>query len=191
MIKTVYSQENGKFYAELPWEEDLSLTLTKERHATMHYGQEQALEISSSNELLEVSLASLDNVIRERNGRPLIRADRFLFARGSAQLNPQIREVLDEVVGTLKGFPEIKLRIEAHTDSRGNARTNLRLSDQRATAIRDYLIAQGIAAERLAETEGFGESQILNNCKDGVYCLEMLHQQNERYPMVVLNYDEL
>ena len=191
VVKTVYSQENGRFYAELPWQEDLSLTLSKERYGTVNYGVEQALDISSSNELLEVSLASLDNVIRERNGRPLIRADRFLFARGSAQLSPQIREVLDEVVGTLKGFPRIKLRIEAHTDSRGSARTNLRLSEQRATAIREYLIGQGIAAERLVEIEGLGESQIMNNCKDGVYCLEMLHQQNERYPLVVLNYKEL
>ena len=99
--------------------------------------------------------------------------------------------MLDEVVEILRGFPNIRLRIEAHTDSRGSAQTNLTLSKRRAEAIKNYMVAQGISQDRLPETEGYGESQILNNCKDGVYCLEMLHQQNERYPMVVLNYSDL
>jgi outer membrane protein OmpA-like peptidoglycan-associated protein len=67
----------------------------------------------------------------------------------------------------------------------------MKLSEERAAAIRDYLVSQGVAPEVFAEVKGFGETQIINNCSDGVYCLDVLHQQNERYPFVVLNYDEL
>ena len=191
VIKTTYTREDGRFYAELPWADALALSLTRDRHATITYDFDQSSEISEAAEPLEVTLTPLDDIIREREGRQTLRADRFLFTRGSAELNPQVREVLDEVVEILRGFPNIRLRIEAHTDSRGSAQTNLTLSKRRAEAIKNYMVAQGISEDRLPETEGYGESQILNNCKDGVYCLEMLHQQNERYPMVVLNYSDL
>jgi outer membrane protein OmpA-like peptidoglycan-associated protein len=67
----------------------------------------------------------------------------------------------------------------------------MKLSEERAAAIRDYLVSQGVAPEVFAEVKGFGETQIINNCSDGVYCLDVLHQQNERYTFVILNYDEL
>jgi outer membrane protein OmpA-like peptidoglycan-associated protein len=191
VLKTVYTQEDGRFYAELPWREALALEIRKERHASKYYGENEAMQISQSAEPLEFSLAPLEDLVQEKEGRYLLKADRFLFERGSSELNPQARDVLDEVVETLKGFPGLRLRLEAHTDSRGAASTNLRLSQSRASAIREYLVAGGIPESQIPEVEGFGESRIQNNCTDGVYCLEMLHQQNERYPLVILNYEEL
>lgn len=69
------------------------------------------------------------------------------------------RRVLDNVAAVLGAHPEIaKVRIEGHTDSRGSDSKNLRLSQGRAQAVRDYLIVAGIAPARL-EAVGYGESK--------------------------------
>jgi outer membrane protein OmpA-like peptidoglycan-associated protein len=67
-------------------------------------------------------------------------------------------EILDQVSGVLKSYPEIKVNIEGHTDSVGPADYNLRLSDARANSVREALIERGIDASRL-EAIGYGESK--------------------------------
>jgi len=62
-------------------------------------------------------------------------------------------------VATLKAYPEIaKLRIEGHTDSRGSASTNQKLSEARAAAVLTYLVEHGVSADRMSSA-GFGESK--------------------------------
>ncbi len=85
----------------------------------------------------------------------------------------------------------MQLRIEAHTDSRGSKSSNFRLSQSRADAIKAYLQQEGVAPSNILYTMGFGEDKIINNCTDGVFCLEMLHKQNERHLIVILNYNQL
>jgi outer membrane protein OmpA-like peptidoglycan-associated protein len=66
--------------------------------------------------------------------------------------------VLDSVVAVLKEHPEVKkVRVEGHTDDQGKDESNLDLSKRRAKRVMDYLIKQGIEADRL-ESEGYGES---------------------------------
>jgi len=79
----------------------------------------------------------------------------ILFDTDSAVIRPESRPVLDEVLGVLKGEPGWNVTIEGHTDSTGNAGHNLTLSQQRADAVRSYLVAGGIGGERL-KTKGFG-----------------------------------
>ncbi|RMH40376.1 MAG: OmpA family protein [Deltaproteobacteria bacterium] len=78
------------------------------------------------------------------------------FETGKATIKPVSFGLLDEVAQALKDNPTITVRIEGHTDSRGSRAYNLRLSDARAKAVRDYLIAKGIAPERMV-AQGFGE----------------------------------
>ena len=117
--------------------------------------------------------------------------ERFHFDSGSTGITPQIATVLDQAAESLLKFPDLRIQIEAHTDSRGSANRNLDLSQKGAEAIRDYLVSKGVAPETFQEVTGYGEQQIINNCTDGVYCLDMLHKQNERYPLVVVNYNDL
>jgi OOP family OmpA-OmpF porin len=65
---------------------------------------------------------------------------------------------LDEIAAVLKAHPRLALEVHGHTDSTASADTNLRLSEARAQAVRDYLLRQGIAPERV-RAKGFGESQ--------------------------------
>ncbi len=80
------------------------------------------------------------------------------FNPASAQLTPQGRRVLDQVALLLAASPGLLCEIQGHTDSQGNASANQTLSLQRAVATETYLVAKGIAGERLSP-KGFGDTQ--------------------------------
>jgi outer membrane protein OmpA-like peptidoglycan-associated protein len=83
------------------------------------------------------------------------------FEINKFDIKPESFGLLDEVAQILKDHPELtRIRIEGHTDARGNDAANLALSKGRAKAVTDYLIAKGIDASRL-ESEGYGETRPL------------------------------
>lgn len=71
------------------------------------------------------------------------------FETGLAVLTPESYSILDEVYESLREWPEIKLEIQGHTDSVGDDRTNLMLSQKRAESVRSYLVSRGIAGDRI------------------------------------------
>jgi outer membrane protein OmpA-like peptidoglycan-associated protein len=79
------------------------------------------------------------------------------FATGKAKINPESFDLLDEVVEVLKKNVSIKLRIEGHTDNKGSPKKNIKLSQDRAKAVFDYLVEHGIDAARLT-SEGYGQT---------------------------------
>ena len=80
------------------------------------------------------------------------------FDTGRATIKRVSYELLDEVGQALKDHPTIQVRIEGHTDSRGSASYNLKLSRARARSVREYLMGQGVAGDRMV-SEGYGESR--------------------------------
>ena len=87
---------------------------------------------------------------------------------------------LENIVDVLRRHSDMIIKIEAHTDSRGRDKYNLKLSDRRANSTRDYLISRGIEAHRIESATGFGESRLLNQCANKVKCTEEEHQVNRR-----------
>ncbi len=85
----------------------------------------------------------------------------ILFAPGQAVIQPASQPTLDQLAGLLKSQPDLRFRIDGHTDADGDAPANLRLSQARAEAVRTALVRAGIAASRL-NTRGLGESQPLD-----------------------------
>jgi outer membrane protein OmpA-like peptidoglycan-associated protein len=81
----------------------------------------------------------------------------IFFEFNRAVIQPQSFQILDTVAQVLRDFPDISIEVQGHTDSRGNDAFNLRLSQQRADAVRQYLINQGIASQRLTSL-GYGET---------------------------------
>lgn len=80
------------------------------------------------------------------------------FDFDKAVIKPQYQPIIDEAAEVLKKNPEVKVRVDGHTDSDGPEAYNQKLSERRATAVRQALIGKGIAAERIT-MKGFGESQ--------------------------------
>ncbi len=92
---------------------------------------------------------------------------------------------LNHVVDLLKEYPQMKIELRSHTDARSSDAYNTRLSENRARAAMDYLVSRGIPASRLS-ANGYGESEIVNGCVDGVNCSEHEHQQNRRTEFKIL-----
>lgn len=113
---------------------------------------------AGGQELLNLSLRpAAVTITRER----LVITERIYFDTNRATLRPVSLAVLDEVAEVLMAHPEIqRLRVEGHTDAQGPDLVNLRLSELRAAAVRDYLVSRGVAAERLSAV-GYGETRPL------------------------------
>lgn len=77
------------------------------------------------------------------------------FATDKSNLDVNARTLLDDVVTDLKDFSDVEVEISGHTDSRGDASYNQKLSERRASSVRDYLVDNGIADNRLS-TVGYG-----------------------------------
>lgn len=92
---------------------------------------------------------------------------------------------LVKILDVMKQNPEIKVDIRSHTDSRQTKEYNLKLSDRRAKATKDWLIKNGIEKSRLT-AKGYGESQLVNKCADGVECTEAEHQANRRSEFILV-----
>lgn len=108
-----------------------------------------------------------------------IRLPEILYDLGSATLRPESKDSLAGLITTLRDNPNITIELMSHTDSRGSAKSNIELSQARAQSVVNYLIEQKIDPARLA-AKGYGETRLLNKCKDGVKCTEEEHQRNRR-----------
>jgi outer membrane protein OmpA-like peptidoglycan-associated protein/tetratricopeptide (TPR) repeat protein len=86
---------------------------------------------------------------------------------------------LDRLVWLFKDNPNLTIEISSHTDSRGSDEYNLKLSQKRADGVVAYLIDRGVDPKMLI-AKGYGESQLVNKCKNDVPCTEEEHQQNRR-----------
>ena len=90
------------------------------------------------------------------------------FKSNSSELTPGSNKELDKAVAAMNKYPQLRIEIQAHSDSMGEAGYNQSLSDKRANSVRDYMIDKGIAANRM-EAKGYGESQPIadNGTKEG------------------------
>jgi outer membrane protein OmpA-like peptidoglycan-associated protein len=91
------------------------------------------------------------------------------FAYDEATLDPSAKAVLDQAVEILKRHEALKVEVAGHTDSRGDAEYNQKLSERRAKAVYDYLVENGVDAARLIGPIGLGETRPLvpNERPDG------------------------
>jgi OOP family OmpA-OmpF porin len=81
-----------------------------------------------------------------------------LFKVGTPELLPEANTALDQLAAELKNRPTLRIRISGHTDRVGEPDKNQVLSEQRATAVKDYLVKAGIPDERIS-TIGYGDSR--------------------------------
>jgi outer membrane protein OmpA-like peptidoglycan-associated protein/tetratricopeptide (TPR) repeat protein len=109
----------------------------------------------------------------------VIAPDSIMFHLGKFELKAIAEEELILIEESMKKYPHLKLMIAAHTDSRGSSAYNQTLSEKRAEATFNYLVKLGVDPTKITKS-GFGESRLLNRCKDGVKCSEEEHAANRR-----------
>lgn len=95
----------------------------------------------------------------------LIRLDKLIFELGKSNIQPDSYEELNQIVSMLSDSPTMVIQLEGHTDFRGNAKQNMKLSENRVKAVRDYLIKQGSDKKRI-RTLAFGGTKPLSKSND-------------------------
>ena len=113
-----------------------------------------------------------------------IRLERIYYNFNDASIRPDAKDELNTLISILNAYPTLEIDIASHTDSRGGTSYNRDLSQRRADKVVAYLVQQGIAASRLNPI-GYGESNLLNQCANGVSCSELDHQFNRRTEIIV------
>ena len=91
---------------------------------------------------------------------------------------------LDRVVSFTKGNPQLKVVLSSHTDARGSRQYNQKLSQLRAQSAIDYIISKGIDQSKVTGV-GYGESQLINDCKDFVKCTPEQQRENRRTELFI------
>ncbi|KQC29980.1 OmpA family protein [Flagellimonas eckloniae] len=187
LLAETYSDDNGNYRLEIPWVKELVLESYKDRYSsvTKKFSEEELKGVENINYNIEIS--AYEDLVEKKEGQAVVKLKKFFFGRSRAQLTPEIETELDKVVAFVKDFPSVQLRIETYTDSRGGSSTNFRLTQDRSDAIKNYLVQNGVSSSNILYSVGYGENKIINNCTNGVFCLEMLHQQNQRSLIVILN----
>ncbi|NJX17216.1 OmpA family protein, partial [Tamlana crocina] len=108
----------------------------------------------------------------------LAEINKIYFDFDKAKIRPDAAQELDKLVNLMANeYPELVIEIGSHTDRRGSVEYNRRLAERRAQATRDYLVENGIAAERIVTFKGYGEEQPEVECSN---CSEQQHQLNRR-----------
>lgn len=110
----------------------------------------------------------------------------IFFDLDKATLRSESTAELNRLIKLMNDVPTLRIELGGHTDSRGSDSYNQQLSEKRAKAVVDYLSANGIDAKRL-EWAGYGETQLVNKCANGVQCSDEMHQENRRTEFKVLS----
>jgi outer membrane protein OmpA-like peptidoglycan-associated protein len=146
--------------------------------------QSETLRQQAENEKAELRarlLQQLNSILSTRDtARGLIaNMSDVLFRSGSFELAPGARERLAKVSGIILAYPSLHLAVEGHTDSVGSDEYNQNLSEQRAEAVRNYFVQQGIPSDSVT-AQGFGKTEPIAS-NDTPYG----RQQNRRVELIL------
>lgn len=106
------------------------------------------------------------------------------FDLSKSLIRPDAAVELTKTLNVMLQSPTMTIDIRSHTDSRDTANRNTDLSKRRNKSTIAWLVKNGIAAKRITG-RGYGESRLINRCKDGVKCSEAEHQRNRRSEFIV------
>ena len=128
-----------------------------------------------------------DKIFAARVGDDLakmLNLDPILFDLDKAEIKPDAASQLDEIATYMLEYPELLIDIRSHTDSRADDDYNIRLSQERVDVTRDYLINMGVEEKRISG-RGYGETELVNDCRNNIPCSEADHEKNRRSEFIL------
>ncbi len=179
--KVAFTDSNGQFKIEVGKDALYDIVLKKEGYMTVHAAMDMQGKKPGWYDVMKFINTPMEQ-IRESS---VIDFGNILFESGNWVITSEGAAVLNKMARFLLDNPRIVAEIGAHTDSQGDARSNLELSQKRAQSAVDYLIHMGIPEENL-EAKGYGETRLLNQCNDRIACSAKEHQINRRIELTII-----
>ena len=142
----------------------------------------EATDVSTKN--ISFELENQEVVIDDSN-RMLLNIPMITFEINQSKLTKKAKFNLNRVSELLQKYEKMELEIGVHSSSLGSDDFNLKLSNKRANAILAYLKVRDVYNLERVSVNGYGETQLLNECANGVKCKTIAHQKNKRIEFVV------
>ena len=174
---------------------DLQLLIKSEKEK--YNSNQQLLALNSSKDVTaEVLLTPIPVVVEAKKpteiavGNDLakiLQIDNIYFDYNKANIRKDAAEQLAKIVKVMQEHPTMTVDVRLHTDSRGSDKYNLTLSQRRAKSTIKWITSHGIKKNRITG-KGYGETQLVNECGNGVPCTEEQHQANRRSEFIIITY---
>jgi outer membrane protein OmpA-like peptidoglycan-associated protein len=177
VVEGVVDEENGEYVAVISARENQDVMMMAKKNGYAFTSQ----YINSDEDVVGKPMRAEPMEFKPIAEGETYQINNINFATDSYELNLQVMNILNEFIDFLKENQGVRVAIQGHTDNVGDAAKNLKLSEQRAKAVNNYLILEGIDPSRL-EYEGFGESRPIasNDTEAG-------RKKNRRTEFVILS----
>jgi len=194
LLGRTYTDENGKFIfknlipdasyvIKVATDDDIQMTLfdrrgkeyedvTKQENGSFKF-------VRLDPDVSTFKLLNEENVILEIRQKEKFALPSIYYASNSAEINAASAEQLDKLYILLRKNLHVIVTFESHTDSKGKDSYNMRLSEKRSDAAVKYLLKKGAAKSQVIAV-GYGETKLLNKCKNDVNCTDEEHALNRR-----------
>lgn len=180
-VQTVITGVDGRYEFQPKKGGDYTVTAIKDRYAV---NTENIGEVKTGRKGTTKTLEQNLGMVGEGD---IFKLENIYYNYGQFFIRPDAAKEIDtKLVPLLRKYPEMRIEIRSHTDSRSSDSFNMKLSENRARAVVDYLVSRGIKIDRI-EAKGYGESELLNNCDNSMACTEAQHQANRRTEFKILS----
>ncbi|MDC6387812.1 OmpA family protein [Maribacter sp. PR1] len=184
-LKEIETEEDGSFIFE---DLDANTKYTLKSTKGSYFDDEKEITTVDNDTInVDIQMRKLKEMIAVENGIRKLKTEMIHFNFDKYDIRQDASKELDKLVNVMKEYPNMVIKIESHTDSRGSKVYNKYLSDKRAKSTREYIISQGVAAERIQSAIGYGEEKLLNNCNGSVRCTEQKHYLNRRSEFIIVD----
>ncbi|MFD0795838.1 OmpA family protein [Maribacter chungangensis] len=184
-LKEIETDEDGSFiFEDLDADTKYILKTNKE---TFFVNELAVSTLQNDTINVDIAMKKLQGMIAVEDGIRKLKTEMIHFDFDKSYIREDASKELDKLVEVMNEYPNMVIKIESHTDSRGSAVYNDYLSDKRAKSTKDYIISQGIDASRIESAIGYGEQQLLNECNGRVACPEEKHYLNRRSEFIIVN----
>ena len=184
VVGTTYSDESGNYTFSVECFKTYHVRAEKEKYLTKEVSVSVSNETGKTN--LPITLEKLGCTVTIGDDLAKCFGIKMIyFALDKSDIRAEAVLDLEKILDVLNQYPGMKLDIRSHTDSRQTHKYNEALSDRRAKSTIKWLVQNGIDPNRLVG-KGYGETQLINGCSDGVKCTEEEHQANRRSEFIII-----
>ncbi|RTY94928.1 OmpA family protein [Flavobacterium sp. GT3R68] len=183
LIKEVKADDKGHYEFEVECEMTYYVRGEKEAYET----KEQKITISNVTGKTDLPIQLEKKVKPVTVGDDLAKAfgiKMIYFDFDKWDIRTDAAYELEKILDVMKEYPNMKIDVRSHTDSRGSFEYNDKLSGNRANSTMEWLIKNGVKKDRLTG-KGYGERELFNKCADNVECSEEDHQLNRRSQFII------